>query len=102
MPFNKISVEPVKDFDKNEIAWYNIETADKIFSLAYLCTAVTGLMSNNPELTFQDIEKEFRKRNLNTYLFAKKRELDNNMCLSIPGKKNDKTQYKYECNYGQS
>jgi len=86
-------VDPEENAKENDIAWVNLENCDKYFQLDFFLGAVMGWLNVNPDKTFQDLEFELRKRDLNTHLFAKKVVLDPDFSLVL----NNQKDLKYEC-----
>jgi hypothetical protein len=80
----------------DEIIWHNIKEADSILNLNLFITSAMAWIENNPTKTFQDLERELRKRNLNTHLYAKEFEKKDNFVLTAPNKLFEP---KYECIY---
>ncbi len=64
VPYNDPSLKEIK------IAWKNMEFADKNLLLRQFCAAYFGWFKHNKDKTFADLERELRKRNFNTHLFA--------------------------------
>lgn len=93
------SYNPVDKTDTpDDIAFHNMKVADDTLNLELFIAGSFGWIKCNPDKSFQDLEKELRKRNFNTHLIALQPRLKNDMCtLGFPSRPDDKTVYDYEC-----
>lgn len=70
---NRITFENPKDNETpSDIVWHNIRIADEQYNLQYFIAAARGWFHLYPQKGYQDLEKELRQKNMNTYLFAAK------------------------------
>lgn len=100
---NQLSFTRVNDnIDPNEVAWHNMKVADEMYSLQWFVAAATAWLSHNKIKNHQELERELRKRNFNTHLFAHEKRDDPNLILKYPSKSfdnEDTSELKYECFY---
>ncbi len=83
--------------DPTDVALHNMKIADKSLNLTFFVSGAQGWMRANKNKSFNDLEKELRKRSFNTHLFAKQVKLAKGSKIFIPERTEDKTEYKYEC-----
>lgn len=89
-------IDPSHDESPEQINWYNLKEADTNLDLSFFISAATCWINLNPTKNYQDLEKELRNRNFNTYLYAKTPKLTPDAKLGLY-RKNDTGEYKYEC-----
>lgn len=63
--------KPNPNFSLKTIAWINMMTCDTHLHLEGFIAGASAWFKLHPESTPQDLEKELRKRNLNTHIIAK-------------------------------
>lgn len=91
----KVSYKPVTDEDPEEVCWNNLKKADHMLNQKFMMMSVVGWFRLHPDKNYQDLEKEFRKRDMDTHIVAREVKLKEGIRLSILGK-HDKREYKYE------
>lgn len=95
----KISfIEPDPNDTKESINWYNLKQCDENFNLQFFIASALGWFNLHKNMNFQDFEKELRKHNFNTHLYAKLPSLTGKIILKSPNK-NDQSIKHYECIY---
>lgn len=96
-----------EDDDKLDIIWQNLLVSDRIHNLQLFSSAAFAWLLYYCERTetgyinaknYQDLEKELRDKNMNTYLIANERELhDERQCFGLPLIEGHTRNKKYEC-----
>lgn len=81
---------------EEEICWRNLKEADDHLNLKIFCMAALGwLKSQNGEKTYQDLEKELRKRNFKTMIFASSKRITG-LDLVLPFSKTKHNSLEFE------
>lgn len=91
----KVSYQKVTDEDPEEVVWNNLKKADHMLNQKFMLMTIVGWFRLHPDKNYQDLELEFRKRDMDTHIIARKINLKPGVRLSILGK-HDKNKYKYE------
>jgi hypothetical protein len=91
----KVSYKEVTDEDPEDVVWNNMKKADHMLNQKFMLMTIVGWFRLHPDKNYQDLELEFRKRDMDTHIIAREVKLKPTVRLSILGK-HDKREYKYE------